>query len=90
MLQRFVSNHLDESLNPSRYRFSRGSIRGRVRERCDSRMHFYADRLELVARSGHGFATTWFGEEYGYWLPPTDEVSIATECTVPERGRVAH
>jgi hypothetical protein len=34
----------------------------------------------LVAPSGLSFATTWFGEEYGHWLPPADEISIATEC----------
>ena len=29
LLQAFVSDHLDESMNPSRYRFSRGAIRSR-------------------------------------------------------------
>ena len=80
LLQAFLSDHLDESMNPSRYRFSRGSIRSRVRDRCDAWMRFYADRLGLVARSGRSFSTTWFGEDYGHWLPPDDEVSIATEC----------
>jgi hypothetical protein len=86
LLQAFLSDHLDESMNPSRYRFSRGSIRSRVRDRCDAWMRFYADRLGLVARSGKGFATTWFGEEYGHWLPPDDEVSIATECATASRS----
>jgi len=87
LLEPFLSNHLDESLNPSRYRFSRGSIRSRVRNRCDQWERFYADRLGLVAPSGQSFAATWFGEEYGDWLPRGDEVSIATECHVftPDR-----
>jgi hypothetical protein len=80
LLQAFFSDHLDESLNPSRYRFSRESIRSRVRDRCDAWMRFYADRLGKVARSGQSFSSTWFGESYGHWLPPEDEVSIATEC----------
>lgn len=80
LLEPFLSNHLDESLNPSRYRFSRSSIRSRVRARCRQWMQFYADRLDLVAPSGRSFASTWFGEEYGHWLPPSDEISIATEC----------
>ena len=80
VLEPFFSNHLDESLNPSRYRFSRGSIRSVVRNRCGTWVEFYAERLDLVAPSGHSFATKWFGEEYGHWLPPTDEISIATEC----------
>jgi hypothetical protein len=80
VLAPFLSNHLDESLNPSRYRFSRGSIRSLIRERCDRWMRFYADRLGLVAPSGESFATNWFGEEYGHWLPPADEISIATVC----------
>jgi hypothetical protein len=87
LLQAFFSDHLDESLNPSRYRFSRASIRSRVRDRCDSWMRFYADRIGLVARSGQGFSTTWFGENYGHWLPPEDEVSIATECATAPRPR---
>ncbi len=36
VLQAFVSDHLDESMNPSRYRFSRGAIRSRIRDRCDA------------------------------------------------------
>jgi hypothetical protein len=87
LLQAFLSDHLDESMNPSRYRFSRASIRSRVRDRCDAWMRFYADRLGLVARSGQGFSTTWFGEDYGHWLPPDDEVSIATECATASRSR---
>lgn len=80
VLEPFVSDHLDESLNPSRYRFGRAAIRSRIRERCGAWAEFYADRLELVARSGQSFAETWFGEEYGHWLPLGQEVSIATEC----------
>jgi hypothetical protein len=80
VLEPFLSNHLDESLNPSRYRFSRTSIRALVRSRCETWMRFYSDRLDLVGPSGQGFAATWFGEDYGHWLPPADEVSIATEC----------
>jgi hypothetical protein len=87
LLQAFLSDHLDESINPSRYRFSRGSIRSRVHDRCDAWMRFYADRLGLVARSGQGFSTTWFGEDYGHWLPPEDEVSIATECATVSPSR---
>ena len=80
LLEPFLSDHLDESLNPSRYRFSRGSIRAHIRVRCVQWAAFYSDRLHLVALSGQSFATTWFGEDYGHWLPPAEEVSIATEC----------
>jgi hypothetical protein len=82
LLEPFLSNHLDESLNPSRYRFSRGSIRSGIRARCDQWTRFYADRLELV---GQGFGAHWFGEPYGHWLPPAEEVSIATECDAAAR-----
>jgi hypothetical protein len=80
LLEPFFSNHLDESFNPSRYRFSRRSIRSLVRNRCGQWTNFHADRLSLVAPSGRSFATNWFGEDYGHWLPPSQEVSIATEC----------
>lgn len=85
VLEPFLSNHLDESLNPSRYRFSRGSIRALIRDRCDQWAPFYADRRGLVAPSGQSFASSWFGEDYGHWLPPVDEVSIATECAAAIR-----
>ena len=80
LLRPFLSNHLDESLNPSRYRFSRGSIRSTIRNRCDLWSRFSANRLDLVAPAGKSFAVKWFGEEFGYWLPSAQEVSIATEC----------
>jgi hypothetical protein len=86
LLQAFISDHLDESMNPSRYRFSRGAIRSRVRDRCDEWMRFYGDRAGLAAGSGRGFSNTWFGEHYGHWLPPGDEVSIATECATRHVG----
>jgi hypothetical protein len=80
VLRPFMSDHLDESLNPSRYRFNRGLIRSHIQDRCNSWKRFYADRLDLLAPSGQSFATTWFGEDYGHWLPAADEVSIASEC----------
>jgi len=89
LLQPFMSDHLDESMNPSRYRFGRDGIRARIRERCDRWMHFYADRLALAVRAGQSFAATWFGEDYGRWLPAADEASIATECTLPGRAQAA-
>jgi hypothetical protein len=80
LLEPFLSNHLDESLNPSRYKFSRRLIRTHIRTRCVPWTRFYADRLDLVAPAGQNFASTWFGEDYGHWLPPADEISIATVC----------
>ncbi|MEI9814305.1 MAG: hypothetical protein WDO18_17410 [Acidobacteriota bacterium] len=87
LLAPFLSNHLDESLNPSRYRFGRRSIRSQIRDRCERWVNFYSDRLDLVAPSGQSFAATWFGENYGHWLPPGNEVSIATECDIVTSSR---
>jgi hypothetical protein len=81
LLEPFLSDHLDESLNPSRYRFSRGAIRSVVRNRCQQWSHFYSDRAGLVASTSQSFARQWFGEDYGHWLPPAEEISIASECT---------
>ena len=83
ILEPFISNHLDESLNPSRYRFSRGSIASRIRARCDQWITFYADRLYWAGPPGQSFAKTWFGEDYGHWLPPKEEVSVSAECEIP-------
>jgi hypothetical protein len=76
LLEPFLSHHLNESLNPSRYRFSRAATRSRIRERCDAWTRFYSGFIP----SNQTFAATWFGEDYGHWLPSADEVSIATEC----------
>ena len=50
-------------------------------------MRFYSDRLGRVADRGGASRRTWFGEDYGHWLPPGDEVSIATECATPLGSR---
>ncbi len=89
LLEPYLSNHLDESLNPSRYRFSRRSIRSSIRSRCVAWTAFYADRLHLVAPTEQSFARTWYGEDYGHWLPPTREISIATECPPPIPGEIS-
>ena len=81
MLMPYFSDHFNESLNPSRYKFSRGFLRHQVRKRCKKWKAFYADKLDLVAPVTESFARNWHGEEYGHWLPPQQEVSIATECT---------
>lgn len=88
VLEPFLSNHLDESLNPSRYyRLSRKAIRSAVRSGCNTWVQFYGERVGLVAPSGQSFASKWFGEEYGHWLPPADEISIATECSAVVAAR---
>lgn len=80
LLDPYISDHFDESLNPSRYRFSRASIRSLIEKRCAEWGRFYSDRLALVAPANESFATLWFGEEYGHWLPQNEEVSIANTC----------
>ena len=78
MLASYFSDHLNESLNPSHYSFSRGWIRAQVRKRSARWKKFYTDRLGLVAPAERSFAATWFGEEYGRKLDARSEISIAT------------
>lgn len=78
LLEAYVTDHLDESLNPSRYRFSRGRIGREIAKRCEKWKTFYGEKTKLGAE----FAKLWFGEDYGHWLPKGEEVSAWTACKV--------
>jgi hypothetical protein len=78
ILEPYVTDHLDESLNPSRYRFSRGRIGREIAKRCEKWTAFYGEKAKL----GTEFGKLWFGEDYGHWLPEGQEVSVWTACKV--------
>jgi hypothetical protein len=65
-LRPFISEHLNESLNPSRYgRPTRGTVRARWRERAAGWVAFYAStRASESARLAR--LATWHGEPYGH------------------------
>jgi hypothetical protein len=80
LLEPFLSNHLDESLNPSRYRFSRGTIRSRIRARCRQWAQFYADRTLTKA------PITPADQAEAYFLLVTNRLSKTTGQVITVDG----
>lgn len=75
LLKPYLSDNLNEALNPCRYTFMRGQIRKLIKERCD----------DWIKRKGITKAYVqatlkevkyWHGEAYGHWLPANDAVTL--------------
>jgi uncharacterized small protein (DUF1192 family) len=81
LLRPFISDHLNEALNPSSFRLTLvRSIRRNVRKfACPDWRTRYADlrREELMRRSGS--LTTWNGEDYGH-VVKSRTVTIGDMC----------
>lgn len=77
LLKPYISDNLNEALNPSRYSFMRGQIRHQVKQRC-------ADWIVRKGITQASVATKlaqtslWHGENYGHWLPASNAVTLAT------------
>ena len=75
LLKPFLSDNLNEALNPCRYTFTRNRIRNQVKKRC----------ADWIAREGITHQkvivkleenSRWHGESYGHWLPASDAVTL--------------
>ncbi len=83
LLKPFISDHLNEALNPSIYTKAfglRASVRGRVKKRaCDEWKTVYSN----VSRTDFDEQTrrlqTWFGEDYGFTVN-ANFITIANTC----------
>lgn len=65
-LRPFVSDHFNESLNPSRYNQpTRATVRARWRQRSSAWVAFYGDSRQVEADRLARLAT-WHGEPYGH------------------------
>jgi hypothetical protein len=76
VLKPYVSEHLNEVWNPSRYYFSVEKIRDHVRDRCASWFKQVPEFNEATYRAHLERAKTWFGEGYGWDLPDDKAVSL--------------
>lgn len=79
LLKPYVSEHLNEAYNPSKYVFAVGLIRRHVRDRCQS---WFAQVPGFNAESYRADllrARTWFGEAYG-WDLPEENAATLREC----------
>jgi hypothetical protein len=81
LLRPFISDHMNEALNPSLYIPGlRSSIRGIVRKRaCAEWRAAYPNRSAEEYRSMTASLTTWNGQNYGH-KPSQKFVSIAETC----------
>ncbi len=86
LLKPFISEHLNEAYNPSRYFFSVDRIRSHVRDRCASWFGQVPGFDETGHRAQLERVKTWFGEPYGWELPDDTAVTLL-ECFGPAGGR---
>ncbi len=80
LIEVFISEHMNEALNPSRYAFDRERIRNAVRSRCPEWRKRYPELTHEVLLEKLAELRTWHGEDYGQWLPPEDAITLAGEC----------
>ena len=82
LVERYVSDHLNEALNPSRFQSMLGqTVRGRLRKRAGRLLDFY-ETTPQRERERMVELATWHGEEYGHsgW---GGVVAIADNCPLP-------
>jgi hypothetical protein len=79
LLKPFISEHLTEAYDPSRYVFSVDRIRSQVRDRCKSWFGQVPGFEEDGYRAQLERVRTWFGEPYGWNLPDETAVTLL-EC----------
>ncbi|WP_298623964.1 hypothetical protein [uncultured Legionella sp.] len=75
LLKPYISDNLNEAYNPCRYSFMRFQIRNQIKKRCEQwierrglTQQIVKDKLEESKR--------WHGEDYGHWLPKSNEVTL--------------
>ncbi len=76
VLKPYVTEHLNEAYNPSKYIFSVDRIRAHVRERCASWAAQVPGFDEAQYRAHLEQTKTWFGEPYGWDLPQANAANL--------------
>jgi hypothetical protein len=86
LLKPFISEHLNEAYNPSRYFFSVDRIRSHVRDRCAAWFGQVPSFDEAGYRAQLERVKTWFGEPYGWDLSEDMAVTLL-DCFGRDGGR---
>jgi hypothetical protein len=93
VLKPYITEHLNEAFNPSKYMFNVDRIREHVRERCASWLKHVPDFDEAGYRAHLRRTSTWFGEPYGWDLPEANAANLllcfAPSGSVPDRDPAA-
>jgi hypothetical protein len=77
LLKPYLSDNLNEALNPSRYAFTRSRIRIQVKKRFAEWIEREGITQQFVATKLRE-ARLWHGETYGHWLPENNAVTLNT------------
>jgi len=76
VLKPYITEHLNEAYNPSKYMFNVDRIREHVRERCALWVKQVPDFSEANYRAHLERTKTWFGEPYGWDLPDANAANL--------------
>ncbi len=76
LLKPYVTEHLNEAYNPSKYIFNVDRIREHVRKRCGSWLSQAPNFDEAGYRAHLERTKTWFGEPYGWDLPESNAATL--------------
>jgi hypothetical protein len=77
LLKPYLSDNLNEALNPCRYSFTRKQIRKQIRKRCDAWIQRKGLTQQIVEAKLEE-NKFWHGEAYGHWLPKNNAVTLNT------------
>jgi hypothetical protein len=77
LLKPYLSDVLNEALNPCRYTFMRGQIRRQILKRCPDWIKRKGLTRQIVQAKLQD-STRWHGEAYGHWLPKNNAVTLDT------------
>ncbi len=82
LLKPYITEHLNEAYNPSKYLFNVERIREHLRTRCSAWTRKVPDFDEVGYRAHLERTKTWFGEPYGWDLPQSNAATLL-ECFAP-------
>jgi hypothetical protein len=83
LMKPYITEHLNEAFNPSKYLFSVERIRKYVRERCSRWVQEVPGFDEASYRAHLERTKTWYGEDYG-WDLPADDAATLLVCFAPQ------
>jgi hypothetical protein len=77
LLKPYLSDNLNEALNPSRYSYSRSQIRNQVKKRCSDWIERRGITKQIIVAKLEE-TKRWHGEGYGHWLPASNAITLET------------
>jgi hypothetical protein len=85
LLKPYISDNLNEALNPSRYMFTRSQLQKQIKKRCADWISRRGITQQII-EAKHEETSLWHGEAYGHWLPRNNAVTLET-CFAAKTSR---